>query len=104
MSRAQTPAAARVDLDALGGGPSTPVACGFCDTPTRSHTLVDTGEQWVELDGSETVAHLDAGTTVTFAVVCHGCFETYPLPARGDTRDVLTAMLDGDAVFQGVVG
>jgi len=104
MSRSQNLAGARLDLDALGDGPREPVACGACNSPTRSHTLVDTGEQWVKLDGRGTVAHLAAGSTVTFAVVCHRCFETLPLPARGDTRNVVNTALDGEAVFQGVLG
>jgi len=104
MSRSQTPPGVRLDLDALGRGPRETVACSRCGNPTRSHTLLNDGQQWTELEGAETVSDIDPGTTVTFAVVCHSCFEELKLPAQGGTRDIVSVQLDGEAVFEGVIG
>ncbi|MFP8955070.1 hypothetical protein ACLI4Z_19265 (plasmid) [Natrialbaceae archaeon A-arb3/5] len=104
MSRAETPAGSRLDLEGLASGPRGTVPCGVCNAPTRSHTLVDTGEQWCELEGAAVLEDVDTGAVVTFAVVCHRCFETLPLPAQGEQHERLTGAVDGDGVFEGVVG
>ena len=106
MSRPESPAVARLDLETLGTtGPPTQLACGACGKPTRSHILVDDGGAWREFDDPGQLDDVPPVTAVRFALVCHTCRTALPLPATGSDHDTVADALDdeSEAVFQAVV-
>jgi hypothetical protein len=107
MTATETPAGARLDLEALADrGPSSTLPCATCGSPTRSHVLVEDTQAWREFDDPAVLDDVDGETTVLFAVVCHTCRGDLSLPVtqQQDRLEVLEILeTDGPAVFRAVV-